>query len=176
MVVKKVKNKKIVGFIFLIIIIIVALFFLFNKNKDKAPKDIYEVAVQINSQYQNNQIEDLRSSLKAGDVLVVQKRGHSWSKTEMTSYLILKMMLTEEEARKLIFSDERGLTKEEKMDGEQENKSRDILNTQKVITRARAYMIDFEELNFKPLDILKGQPYPDSVFDWEIVKKKPRVK
>ena len=180
-------NKKLI--IPLAILAILALgWYLYPNFIKPKPKAIYEVAVMVRSQTNPDKSEDLRTSLKSGDVLVVQNEGHKWSKTEQVSYLILKMELTEEQKAKLLAPNEKeidfkDLSEEEQQrikDEEQRAKDegRDYEpEPRRETLRARAYRIDLEELEFsKPADLIKGQPFADQIFGWEIVEKKPKVK
>ncbi len=149
------------------------------------PKQIYQVAVVVRSQQTSDPAEDLRSSLKAGDVLVTQLGEHSWSSTELISYLILKMNLTEEQAQKLTQPEEREMKKseiseEEKQRQEEEKKrakkeGREYREEPRRVTlRARAYGINLEKLGFTdPNALYSGQPFLDQIFEWDIVDKKP---
>lgn len=111
------------------------------------PKQIYQAAVMVRSQVNKDKSEDLRVSLKKGDVLVVQDADHKFSKMELVSYLILKMKLNKEQAAKLIQAD----------------------------IRPRLYFIDLSKRDFAKFqanDLLKGQPFQNKVYGWEIVDKK----
>jgi len=170
-----------------IIVIAAAAYFTLKKVNKHAPKKTYEVAVMVRSQNSSNPEEDARVSLKAGDVLMAKEEGKSWSSTELVSYMILKMSLTEEEAQKLISPKERELSKEEiekEMNNFREGRGdipdeevksfEDELRQRKETVVMRQYQIDMEKNfpNFKANDLLSGQPYQDKVYDWSIVKKK----
>ena len=62
-------------------------------------KDIYQVAVMVRSQNNPDPIEDIKTSLKYGDVVVVKAEDNKWSKAEKVSYLILEMKLTERQMK-----------------------------------------------------------------------------
>ncbi len=170
----------------LIIAIVYGGWFLIFKVFKQAPKQIYEVAV-----YAHNQSgSDLSSSMRIGDALVVMKDGHSWSKTESISYLILKMNLTEEQARKLTMADEKEVkfkdwSDEEKKRAEEEEarakeEDREYRREPKMKTlRPRLYRIDLEDeifKGFKRIDLLNGQPYDGQIFDWSIIERKEKLK
>ena len=158
-------------------------FFAGKKVLNRAPKQIYEVAIMARSQHNSDPEEDLKSSLKAGDVLVVQKNGHSWSTTESVSYLILKMNLTEKQAIKLTHPKEKeikfkDLSEEEKTRIEEEKKRAKEADEKYVeeprmeTLIAREYRIGMSEFEgFEANDLLNGQPF-DEVFDWGIVERK----
>lgn len=150
-----------------------------------APKSIHQVAIVVRGQQNPNPAEDARSSLKAGDVLAVQSEDHKWSNTEKISYLILKMNLTDEQAAKLTQAKERelkfkDLSKEERKRIEEEKKrAKDEGRKYEEEPRretliAREYYIDLIKYfpDFKAIDLMKGQPYQDKVYDWGIVDKK----
>ena len=167
-------------------LIIIGGYFSFRKIFKPDPKQIYEVAVMVRDQYNSNPEEDKKTSLKIGDVLVVQKVGHNWSNTEKVSYLILKMNLTEKQKAKLTQAKEKeikfkNLTKEEQARIKEEKKrakdsGEEYHEEQKTeILIAREYYIDLSKEEFKGFsanNLLSGQPYIDDVFDWDIVERK----
>ena len=178
-------NKKNIIKVVLLILIIVISYFAFTKIFKKEPKQIYEVAIVVRSQNNKDPIEDKKTSLKKGDVLVVQKEKHNWSKTEKISYLILKMNLTEKQKTKLTKAKEKeikfkDLSKEEqdminrekeeakKQDREYESEPR----RETLITREYYVDLDKHFIDFRPNDLLKGQPYFDEIFDWKVVVRK----
>jgi hypothetical protein len=181
---KILSQKAVIGGIggLVLIILIVGGYFIATKFFKPAPRKVYEVAVVVRSQNNPNPEEDRRTSLKAGDVLVVQPEGHNWSRTERISYLILKMNLTAEQKTKLTAPQEReikfkDLSEEEKK--RVKNEGREYQEeTRREILRARACRINLGKYfpDFKPVDLLFGQPYLDKVYDWSIVEKKPKVK
>ena len=158
-----------------------------NKIFKPAPKRVYEVAIMMRSQNNSDPEEDARTSLKKGDVLVTQKEGHSWSKTEKVSYLILKMNLSEEQAQKLTQAKtkeikEKDLSQEEQARiAEEKKRAKDeereyMPELREETLIAREYFIDFKEdealINLKANDLINGQPLMDRVFDWGIVERK----
>lgn len=153
-------NKNIIKIvIFLGILTLGFIWFIFSEEKinketakTPAPKYIYEVAVMLKDQKNSDLEEDKKTSLKRGDVISINKEGHSWSKMELVSYFIVKIELTEEEASRLISP---------KKDGE-------------TVILARAYKIDLEKLGDpQPLDLLKKEkPIMDRVFNTDIIIEK----
>lgn len=147
------------------------------------PKKVYEALIAVRDQFNPDPAEDLKNSLKAGDVLLLLPEGHNWSDTEKVSYLILKINLTEKEAQTLVSPEEKKavekkpVTEEEKKIAAERKKAegdRDRMET----VRARRYRIKLEELdkNFNPNILLEKQPYLDKVYGWSLVEKKPRVR
>ncbi|PIP33673.1 hypothetical protein COX22_03055 [Candidatus Falkowbacteria bacterium CG23_combo_of_CG06-09_8_20_14_all_49_15] len=151
-------------------------------------KRIYEIAIVVRGQQNPDPAEDRKNSLKAGDALIAQGEGHQWSVTEKTSYLILKMNLTDKQAEALTrpeeveiaFSDlsaeEQKRIEEEKALAEKEG--RDYTEeTRRETVRARAYRVKIEKLPpFNPDLLPAGQPFLDQVYDWAMVEKKPKIK
>ncbi len=172
---KQLSLKKVVIITVICAVIIIGGYFLVVKVFKGAPKQIYEVAVMVRSQHNKDKDEDRRTSLKAGDILVTQKEGHKWSKTEKVSYLILKMNLTEEQATKLTRPEEEEIKLKDLSEEEQKRikeEGREDEPRTKTI-RAREYRIDMSEFEgFKAVDLLKGQPYSDEVYGWGIVERK----
>jgi hypothetical protein len=179
------KQRLIAGAVLLIILSAGGWYAKKNLFKPPLPKKVYEIAVQVRSQENSDPVEDMRTSMKAGDVIVVQDEGHSWSNTEKVSYLILKMSLDEEQKAKLTSPEERDQTRKEKearkpkdfdkMPKEERKRFENEMEGrgQKVTVRTRKYRIDLEELNFTdPNTLLSAQPYPDKIFDWGIVEEK----
>ncbi|MCK5211343.1 hypothetical protein KAJ89_01450 [Candidatus Parcubacteria bacterium] len=163
-------------------------------------QQIYQVAVTAVSQQNPDPVEDLRSSLKKGDVLAVYDAEYQFSGSELTSYLILKMKLNNDHAAKLIMPDGEGLTEEEIQEelaikiaelkekaaifgqevtaeqiAEEEEKLRNLID----ITRARLYFVDLSKHGFDEFeanDLLTGQPFQDKTYDWGIVRKKKELR
>ncbi len=186
---KKHWSRKKVLTVLIIIFVIISGISLFKKFYKPVPKSIYEVLVMTRSQKNSNPAEDLRTSLKAGDVIVVVKEGHKWSATEKRGYLILKMNLTEKQAQKLLQPDERELKEselseeEKKMIAEEKKRAKQekrkyIPEPRKKTIRPRLYYIDLAKYfpDFKANDTLNGQPYLDKIYDWSIVRKKKKIK
>ena len=180
---EKVFSKKNIFIAIAVILIVIGGFFVVKKVFKQPLGQIYEVAVMARSQNNPDPAEDRKSSLKAGDVLIVQKHGHNWSTTESVSYLILKMNLTEEQTAKLTMSKEkeikfRDLPEEEKKRIEDEkNRAKEtdekyFEESRMEILIAREHHIDMREFeDFEANDLLNGQPF-DEVFDWGIVERK----
>ncbi|MCK5211344.1 hypothetical protein KAJ89_01455 [Candidatus Parcubacteria bacterium] len=161
-----------------------------------APKQIYQVAIMVRDQVNKDKAEDLRTSLKRGDALVVQNENHKFSKTESVSYLILKMKLNEEQAAKLTMADEKELTKKEikaeieKMREERSQRATEFnqeiseeelereeeeIRQRRISIRPRLYFIDLNQKKFEGFeanDLLEGQPFTEKVYNWRIVDKK----
>lgn len=174
------KRKTVVAFGALVFFVIAGYYgWQFLKPKEYK---IYEALIAVRDQYNTDPKEDEKTSLKAGDVLVVLPEGHNWSQTERVSYLILKLNLTEEQAAKLTSSEEKietiDLPKEEIERAKKDGRKIDEEREQRTTLRARRYRIKIEELdpNFDPNILLERQPFPDKTYDWGIVEKKPSVK
>lgn len=177
-------NKK--SIIIVVIIFAVISLGVYFLNSKKAPKQIYEVAVMVRDQNNPDPIEDKKTSLKKGDVLITQKEGHAWSKTESISYLILRMSLTEDQAQKLTQAKTREIKYKELSDEEKKRideekkraKEEDVEYHEEPRTEtliAREYHVDMSKFNkqgFKAVDLISGQPFAEEVFDWGIVEKK----
>lgn len=143
-------------------------YFLVKKFWPSAPQTVYEMVVQVRDQPDEDPVEDARTNMKKGDVLVAFPVGHKWSETEKTSYLILKMKLTQEQLKKL--------TTPEKEQAEQESGDAKAKHPPAKIIRMRPYRIKIEQLNFNLDDFSNGQPFTDKIFGWEIVEKKKSAK
>jgi hypothetical protein len=170
------------------IIIAVGGYFLISNHINSGKNDqkqAYDVLIMVHDQTNSDPAEDRRTSMKTGDVLVVQPQGHEWSNTEKISYLILKMNLTEAQAAKLTQAKEREVTEkelsaEEKTRMEEEKKRAKDENREyrpepkRETLIAREYFIDLrsEFPDFKDIDLLAGQPFLDKVYDWGIVSRK----
>ena len=142
-------------------------------------KQTYEVAVMIRNQKNPDPIEDARSSLKYGDVLVVKKEGHQWSDIEKISYLIIKMRLNRNQAQKITeakYQKEKyeNLDEEGRKELNDRLKSWGLKDVPLVIVKARQYRINMEKYfkDFDPVDLLHKSLYQDRVFDWSVVEKK----
>lgn len=183
---KKFLKPKIIGVAVMIVLVLVLGVKFGAKIFKPEPKQIYEVAVFAHSQNNSDPEEDKKTSMKKGDVLVTMKDGHNWSRTEMVSYLILRMELTEEQAQKLTQSDEREIPYKELSDEEKQRideekerakeEDRDYTEEPRRETlRPRLYRIKLEDEKFEGFNrvqLINGQPYYDEVFGWGIVEKK----
>jgi hypothetical protein len=133
--IKKITNRKILLIFFVAVILIAGgIFFAWKKwgNPENQPR-IFEALVEVRGE-------------SAGDAIAVLPEGHEWSETEKTSYLILKLKITPEEAAQL---------------------------TTAKTGNARAYRLKIETLNFNPNEIWKGQPFANKVFNNSLIEKKP---
>lgn len=173
------ENKNVLLIIFACLVVVASV--VTWKILHKMPEKIYEVAVVVRDQHNSDPEEDRRNSMKAGDVLVIKPEGQKWSQTERVSYLILKMSLTEEEKQNLTKPETQEIEKEEitaeelaglsQEEQEQLRMSREEPEFKNI--RQRMYRVKIEKFkDFKPLDLLKGQPYLDDIFDWKFVEKK----
>jgi hypothetical protein len=164
------KKKKIL--IAIIIVFLISSGFAIYKVFHQAPKKIYEVAIMVRSQHNNDPNEDARTSLKVGDVLVVKPEGHKWSKTEKVSYLIIKMNLTEDQSHILAQPREREVKKSELSEKEKKTtKNTNYIRKETII--AREYRIKIEKFkDFNSKMLIKGQPYMEKVYGWDMVEKK----
>lgn len=129
----------------------------------------YEVLVSVRDETSPDPEEDKRSSMKKGYVIGVYNEGQKWSDTERISFLILKMELTQEQKEKLTRPIEKEIKREkspeEKREGEEDMPEMETISI-------REYKIGLEEIGFEdPNSLLKGQPFEDKVFGWEVVEK-----
>lgn len=129
----------------------------------------YEVLVSVRDESNPDPEEDKRSSMKKGYVIGVYNEGQKWSDTERISFLILKMELTQEQKEKLTRPIEKEIKREkspeEKREGEEDMPEMETVSI-------REYKIDLEKIGFSdPDSLLKGQPFADKVFGWEVVEK-----
>jgi uncharacterized membrane-anchored protein len=182
------KNKKIIFISAVCFLIVASSFVIKKKFFNNEVIKTYDVLVQVRDQKTgDSEDEDMKTSLKKGDVVLLKEEGHVWSNTEKVSYLILKMNLTEKEAQKLTESVYKKLSRKEiKKEVEKFKKERkdvsdeeldsfkDELKNRRKVVVLRKYAIDFEKYfsDFKKEDLLYGQPYDDKIFDWFIVKRK----
>ncbi len=169
--------RKIIIFSAIIAVVLVG-FFIKNWTKDDVPRTLYQVAIVLNGQQLSDPAEDMRSSLKAGDVLLIQRGEHRWSSIEKASYLMLKMELSEEEKQKLLKSNTRFLTDDEvntrvpsssDMTDEQRQELFDQYKNQPEVLRLRAYQINIEKVD-------RSAEGLEKIYNWKIVKEKPEVK
>jgi hypothetical protein len=163
----------------LIILLAVGGYRLAEKLMDYYATQEYAVAIMVRSQFNKDPVEDVRSSLKYGDVLTVQPVDHNWSDLEKISYLIVKMNLTKSQAANLTTPKYR----KEKYEN-LTSTARDALNARikesglsevpQEIVQARQYRINMEKIfsDFDPLVLLHHQPYQDTTYDWSIIVKK----
>lgn len=160
--------------------------FFWGRDKKDDPVMVYDVAVMLKDQNQKDPEEDLKSSLKAGDVVLTRETGREWSNTERISYLILKMKLKQSEAAKLTEPEtkklsekeakEKGLIPEERGEREEEMEKEELEQRLIQTVRARKYRINIEDMDFDISQVRNGQPFPDKEFGWGIVEKKGKIK
>lgn len=134
-------------------------------GKEESKQRVYEALIQPFDQNSTDSAKEDPSALEKGDVIVIFPEGHPWSDTEKTSYLILKLKLTEEDANKLVEPETETV---QGKDGEEGRAA----ETKTV--RARKYRINIESLNF---DLQKFweipvQPYPDKALDNSLIQTK----
>lgn len=153
-----------------LIAIIIGGYFLAKKIWKPAPTKTYEALVAVTDQKASDPAEDLRSSLKAGDVMVVLPEGHQWSDTEKNSYLLIKMKLTEEQAQNLLAPEQKTVKEEVPSGPDGKKETRERQDT----IRARAYRLKIESLGFDVQKFWENpvQPYADKIFDWKLAEKK----
>jgi hypothetical protein len=161
-----------------------------NESSEENTKQVYQAIVAIRDQKSSDPVEDARSSLKVGDVILVKSgENNPWSDTEKASNLILKMELNSEQAQKLVESVTEKLGKDEKksqlgeyeksmkenggqLDGEEMKRYEEELDVQENVVVLRKYRIDFDEIDFDAEKWNGTQPFDDKIFDWSIVEKK----
>lgn len=151
----------------------------FFKNKFGGEKKIYDVAIQLRDQKNSDPKEDLRSSLKAGDVILARETGREWSTTERISYLIIKMKLNEDQLQKIVKPKTEELSKKEGIKKgiltEESAKEMEREELKQVLTEtvvAREYRVKIEDMGFDIMKVREAQPFPDEEFTWKIVEKK----
>lgn len=165
-------------FIFLIIIVLaivgILVYFGTRLSKNESGKEsanvnseerVYEAMVQPFDQESDDSNKTNDSSLKKGDVIVIFPEGHSWSESEKTSYLILKMKLTEGDANKLV----EPVRKEVEQRGDEKDKE-----PRSETVKARKYRVNIESLNFDLQNFWENpiQPYSNQVFDSGMIEQK----
>ena len=137
-----------------------------REGRQKEEAQVYEALVQVVDQTSGNPAEDAKSSLKKGDVIAVFPEGHSWTETERISYLILKLRLKGEDVQKLTEAEEKEVAPENGPGGERVGLPR------KEIITARKYRLKVEKLKYDPQKLYEGQPYPDKIFDEDMIEEK----
>lgn len=171
-----------------IIILIVVCFFIYKKIAKEEPKQVYEALVVVREKKSSS--ADKSSALKYGDIMLARVDGKKWSKTELTSYLKIKMNLTKSQFDKLTQAMQEPLSEEEmdkrlenfkkgmgeKVDKEELERYKENLKNESKTILARAYRVEMEKYfeDFNPTQLLKGQPYEDEVFTWKIIEKKEK--
>ncbi len=148
-----------------------------NSNKqgesiEDTEKKEYEVLVFVRNQSNSNPEEDRRSSMKKGYVIGVYNNEHNWSNAEKTSYLILKMNLTNKEKTMLVQPVEKEIQKKDLSEEDQKMLEDEGQEVKKETVGMRAYKINLEKIGFdNPKQLVKGQPFEEQSFGWEIVEK-----
>jgi hypothetical protein len=169
--------KKKIIIVAIIIVAIVAAFFGWKKYQNyKSEKgktmSIWEALVMVADQTASSPEEDARASLKRGDVIAIFPEGHPWSDTERTSYLIVKIKTTQENAQKLL----EPVTEEVKIgargsQGKFASPAGGEAGQERETVRARKYRLDISVPPVNDL-MIKGQPYKDKIFGEEVIEKK----
>ncbi|HFC76951.1 MAG TPA: hypothetical protein ENJ27_01855 [Candidatus Moranbacteria bacterium] len=140
--------------------------------QDNTEKKEYEVLVFVRNQTNPNPEEDKKTSMKKGYVVGVYDNGHKWAKAEKSSYLILKMNLTDMEKTKLTQPVEREIKIDDLPEPERKSLREEGQDTKKETIGLRAYKINLDKIGFESIKQLSsGQPFEDKIFGWEIVEK-----
>jgi hypothetical protein len=114
-------------------------------------------------------VEDARSSLKKGDVIVYFPEGHAWSGTERISYLIVKLKLRPDEAKKLTEAETKKITPP----APPSPSSADATAGKRMETvRARKYRLDLPDFDVQKFWGDHAQPFEGKVFDGGAIDKK----
>ncbi len=181
----KTHRKKVIIYLLIIALIFLAIYLAKKYIFKEEPKQVYDVLIMIRDKKSSGP-----SSLKRGDVLLTKKDNPKWSRTEQISYLILKMDLTAEQNQKITSPIDRELSEEEiekemkqfregmeareNIDKEEIERFKAELEQRRETVKARAYYIDMDKHfpDFKPQQLIKGQPYDGEVFSWKIMKKR----
>ena len=156
--------------------------FFWGRDKKDDPVKVYDVAVMLKNQNQKDPEEDMKSSLKAGDVVLARETGREWSNTERISYLIIKMKIKESEAAKLTEPEteklsekeakEKGLLPEEDENRDEKMEKEELEQRLIQTVRARKYRIKIEDMDFDISTVRNAQPFPNEEFGWSIIEKK----
>jgi hypothetical protein len=157
------------------------------KTEKEKTMSVWEALVMVADQTASDPVEDARASLKRGDVIAIFPEGHPWSDTERTSYLIVKIKTTQENAQKLL----EPVTKEIKTPSAPTNagasppsKEGEGIKERETV-RARKYHLSVSVPTVNEL-MIKGQPastsgdasstrggpYGDKVFEEGIIEQK----
>lgn len=165
------RKKKLVGVSIIAVFLVMGIFVFKWMTKEKENDGpVFEALVNVTDQISNDPAEDAKSSLKKGDVIAVFPKGHNWSNTEKSSYLILKLRITQEEAVKLTQAETKEIENEKiaQEDGKLKGEKR------KETVRARAYRLKIEKLNFDAEKFWsrQKQPYENKIFDNRMIEKK----
>lgn len=130
----------------------------------------WDVLVQTKDQTNPNPDEDARSSFKAGDVVLVRESGREWTTIEKSSYLILKMKLTAEQAQKLTQPETIELSEKEALEQgilseemKKELPKEELEQMLKKEVRARMYRIDLDKIDSSD---------KEKEYEWKVVEEK----
>jgi len=147
--------------------------FFHGKLGDNGPIKTYQVLVSIRDNTMPDPIEDKKTGIKKGYALGLYPEDHEWSDTEKISFLILKMKLNETQASEIMAPVEKDIDPKTLPKEQQEQLKQDKnAPPQKETIAARMYKINLDKIGFSdPNSLLKGQPFQDKVFGWEIVEK-----
>jgi hypothetical protein len=163
----------------LIVLLAIGGYWLAGKLMDYYATGVYSVAIMARSQFNRDPIEDVRSSLKYGDILTVQPEAHNWSDLEKISYLIIKMNLTKSQLADLTTPKYRkekyeNLTSASRAALNARIKESGLSEVPQEIVQARQYRVNMEKVfsDFDPLVLLRHQPFADIIYDWSIIVKK----
>jgi len=142
------------------------------KTEKEKTMSVFEALVMVTDQTASNPEEDARSSLKRGDVIAIFPEGHPWSDTEKTSYLIVKIKTTQENAQKLLMP----VTKEVKTPSAPTNAGASLPSKEgegisMETVRVRKYHLSVSVPTVNDL-MTKGQPYKDKVFGEGVIEER----
>jgi len=143
-----------------------------NLADDQSEKKMYEVLVAVRNQKNSDSEEDRKNSMKKGYVMGVNEEGQKWSDTEKTSYLILKMNLTEKQKTALTQPIEKEISLKKLSKEEREMLKEEGREAKKEKIGLRIYKINLEKIGFNdPKQLVMGQPFEKEVFNWDVVEK-----
>lgn len=145
-----------------------------SSEETKGETHLYEALVQPFGEKPENPLTQENSALSQGEVVVIFPEGHLWSETEKTSYLILRLNITEEEAQQLVEAETQGIDLEETKTEE----GTAPLPLKRETLRARKYRLKLEELNFDLQKFWENptQPYENQIFDSLLIEEKIEIK
>jgi len=108
---------------------------------------LYDLLIKLGDNHNSDPVEDARACYKEGDIVLVRLTGHSWSKTERSSFLIVQAYLTDEEVQQLT-------RPKEEVTGEVDESGRPVRR----MLRRRAKRIDLNKLGLSEEEGQKGRP------------------
>jgi len=163
------KTKKILTIFVVVSIIFLLLYLIIFVNKDDEELKIddynkiveYEALVVIRPQTGGTPEEDRANNLKRGDVIALQEAPIEWSRTELVSYLLVRLKDKKGEILKLLEPVEE---KGEKREGTDEYEM--------ITVQARKYYVDLDKVGFTGEHVISGQPLLEKQFDASVIKKK----